>query len=98
MPRLGRGGASSILAAPILLIETMKRLSELPLMDTILKAEEKHGVDTHMVIEIISKEEVEENYNDPLESEVMWWVEFKDQYKQFNTFDEVTTYLLEEAE
>ena len=79
-------------------LEIMKKLSELPLLDTILKAEDKHGVDTHMVIEVISKEEVEENYNDPLESEVMWWVEFKDQYKQFNTFDEVTTYLLEEAE
>ena len=76
----------------------MTRLAELPIMETILAAEEKHGIDTHMVIEAIPKhknspEDMEEANDD----DVVWYVEFKDIVKTYFNFDDVRKFLLEEA-
>lgn len=68
-------------------------------MDIAIKAEEKHGEDTHMVIEIVVKEEKENIGLESLtEDDVVWWVEFEDQQKIFDDFDMVTDFLLNEAE
>jgi hypothetical protein len=76
----------------------MTLLSEIPLFDLIFAAEEKHGEDTHMVIEAVSKNEnVTVDMNDVSVDDVVWWVEFEDQIKTFDTFDEVEKFFLEEA-
>lgn len=69
-------------------------------MDVAIQAENKHGEDTHMVIEIVIKENVEENkgIESLTEDDVLWWVEFEDEQKIFDTFEMVSHYLLEEAE
>jgi hypothetical protein len=73
-------------------------LSELPISKTIIDAEKKHGIDTHMVIECISKEEIpEQNIEGETEDSVYWWVEFENQIQTFETFDEVEKFLLEDA-
>ena len=73
-------------------------LSELPIQSTIMKAEEKHGYETHMVIECVCREDLpEHNTGDETEDTVYWWVEFEDQIKTFETFDEVRKFLLEDA-
>ena len=73
-------------------------LSELPISQTILDAEEKHGVSTHMVIECISRKEIPENHTgEETEDCVSWLVEFEDQIINFETFDEVRKFLLEDA-
>ena len=64
-------------------------------MDLILQAEEKHGINTHMVVEAVSKDEEQEA--EPDEDSVVWWVEFEYNQKIFYTFPEVKKYLLEEA-
>jgi hypothetical protein len=73
-------------------------LSELPISQTILDAEKKHGVETHMVIECVSREDIPEQ-DVELETEncVYWWVEFEDQIQTFETFDEVQNFLLKDA-
>jgi len=84
----------------------MALVSELPIMDIALQAEEKHGVDTHMVIEVVLKKpkEVDENdetfdtdYDNVDEEDVLWWVEFEYQQLVFETFNMVKHFLLEEA-
>jgi len=76
----------------------MTTLSELPIMETIFKAEEKHGIDTHMVIEAIPKEGVDfDSQGDEKEEHVMWWTEFENQTQVFETFKEVEKFFLEEA-
>ena len=73
-------------------------LSEIPVSQTILDAEERHGTTTHMVIECISKEDIpEDNLEDETEDSVYWWVEFENQIMSFETFDEVKKFLLEDA-
>jgi hypothetical protein len=73
----------------------MSKLSELPFMEVILKSEEKHGINTHMVIEAVSKDDNEED--EPDEDSVVWRVEFENEEKIFETFSEVEKYLLEDA-
>jgi hypothetical protein len=76
----------------------MTLLSEIPLFDLIFAAEEKHGEDTHMVIEAVPKnEDVNADMNNVSVEDVVWWVEFQDQVKTFDTFDQVEKFFLEEA-
>lgn len=78
----------------------MRYITDIPIMDVAIQAENKHGEDTHMVIEIVIKENVEENkgIESLTEDDVLWWVEFEDEQKIFDTFEMVSHYLLEEAE
>jgi hypothetical protein len=74
-------------------------LSDLPITQTIMNAEERHGLDTHIVIECVSKEEIPDSHNgEETEDSVYWWVELEDQVKTFETFSEVEKFLLEDAE
>jgi hypothetical protein len=74
-------------------------LSEIPLFDLIFAVEDKHGVDTHMVIEAVSKNPNKDVDDfDITDDEVLWWVEFKDDRKVLNSFEEVRTFFLEECE
>ena len=76
----------------------MSRLADLPIMEVILAAEEKHGVDTHMVIEAVPKhKDSPDKMEEADDTDVVWYVEFKDIVKTFFNFDEVKTFLLEEA-
>ena len=84
-----------ILPLRLSLFDNMTKISELPLMDLILQAEEKHGINTHMVVEAVSKDEEQEI--EPDEDSVVWWEEFEYNKKIFYTFSEVKKYLLEEA-
>jgi len=75
-------------------------LTEVPIVSVAMKAEEKHGVDTHMVIEAVARESSNNLDLDPALvdiSDVVWWVEFEDQIKTFDSFDEVEKFLLVEA-
>ena len=73
-------------------------LSELPISQTIFDAEEKHGIDTHMVIECASRKDIlEQNVEEETEDSVYWWVEFENEIKTFQTFDEVQKFLLKDA-
>jgi hypothetical protein len=63
-----------------------------------MDAEERHGKDTHIVIECIAKEDIPEFHNgEETEDSVYWWVELEDQIKTFETFAEVEKFLLEDA-
>ena len=74
-------------------------LSDLPISKVIMDAEEKHGHDTHIVIECVSKDEIPEFHNgEETEDSVYWWVELEDQVRTFETFAEVEKYLLQDAE
>jgi len=73
----------------------MRKLNELPLIETIFDAEKKHGIKTHMVIEAVPKTETEPE--NPTENDVVWWVEFENLAKTFENFDDVKHFLLEEA-
>lgn len=84
----------------------MALVSELPIMDVAMQAEEKHGIDTHMVIEVVLKnpKEVDEHdttfetdYDGVSEEDVLWWVEFENRQMVFDTFDMVKHFFLEEA-
>jgi len=78
--------------------ETMTLLSEIPFMETILAAEEKHGIDIHMVIEAMPKtEESPENMDEAEDIDVIWKVEFQEIVKFFENFDDVRNFLLNEA-
>lgn len=73
-------------------------LSEVPLFDLIFAAEKKHGEDTHMVIEVVPRDQDSMvDLNNVSEEDIIWWVEFKDQVKTFDTFEEVEKFFLEEA-
>lgn len=75
-------------------------LTEVPIISIAMQAEEKHGEDTHMVIEAVAKNPDSNLDIDPSGvdvSDVVWWVEFEDQVKTFDTFDEVERFLLVEA-
>lgn len=78
----------------------MRHITDIPIMSLALQAEEKHGEDTHMVIEVIPKSEPDENVGiDSLtEDDVLWWVEFEEEVKVFDNFDMVSHYLLNEVE
>lgn len=74
------------------------KISELPLMKVILAAEKKHGIDVHMVIEAVPKNnDSPEDSNDATEDDVVWWVEFENIVKSFEKFDDVRKFLLEEV-
>lgn len=78
----------------------MALVSELPLFGLAMEAEKKHGVDTHMAIEVVLKDVPDDDEIDPGEVEeehVMWWVEFENDVKVFDNFEMVRHYLLEEA-
>ena len=86
----------------------MALISELPILGLAMEAEEKHGQDVHMAIEVVLKEGIEqdiiddvgnEDYDPQLvgEDDVYWWVEFEDQIRIFDKFVAVRHYLLEEA-
>jgi hypothetical protein len=76
----------------------MTLLSEVPIFNLALAAEKKHGEHTHMVIEAIPKDEnANTDINNVSVNDVVWWVEFEDQVKTFNTFDEVSRFFMEEA-
>lgn len=76
----------------------MTLLSEIPLMETILAAEEKHGIDIHMVIEAMPKtDESPENVNEAEDTDVVWKVEFQEIVKFFENFEDVRNFLLNEA-
>jgi hypothetical protein len=84
----------------------MALISELPMFEVALKAEEKHGTDTHMAIEVVLKPEYadllegDDPYYNPADVEedhVMWWVEFENDIKIFDDFLLVEHYLLNEA-
>jgi hypothetical protein len=73
-------------------------LSELPIQQVIIDAEKKHGQETHMVIECVSKENLSEFASgEETEDSIYWWVEFEDQIKTFETFSGVENFLLNEA-
>jgi hypothetical protein len=76
----------------------MTRIADLPLMEVILAAEEKHGIDTHMVIEAVPKHEDVENESNPLDTDVVWYVEFKELVRTFFNFSDVKKFLLEEVD
>lgn len=77
-------------------------LNELPLHELILAMEEKHGVDTHMVIECFPQagKDQEEASPDkiPTEDDVVWLIEFKDIKMMFEDFYEMRDYLINEVE
>lgn len=84
----------------------MALISELPIFDLAQRAEEKHGEDTHMVIEVVLKEYVaeklegeEEDYDPSYvgEEDVYWWIEFENQVKIFDNFTLVEDYLMNKA-
>lgn len=78
----------------------MALVSELPIFGLAMEAEEKHGIDTHMAIEVVLKDVDDQEEIDPSdveEEQVMWWVEFENEVKVFDSFDMVKYYLLEEA-
>lgn len=76
----------------------MTLLSEVPIFNLALAAEKKHGEHTHMVIEAVPKDENSIiDINDVSVDDVVWWVEFEDQVKTFDTFDEVNRFFMEEA-
>lgn len=84
----------------------MALLSNLPIMELILAAEEKHGIDVNMVIEARPKEgfdystKASDSDEDPdanvEDTDVEWYVEFKDIKKVLNSFEEVKKFFLEE--
>lgn len=70
-------------------------LSEIPLFDLIFAAEDKHGEETHMVIEAVSKNPDKEiNDMDVTTDDIVWWVEFKNDQRVLDTFEEVEKYFL----
>ena len=74
-------------------------LSDLEISRVIMSAEERHGIDTHIVIECVSRENIPDFVSgDETEDMVYWWVEFEDQVKTFGTFAEVEKFLLEDSE
>ena len=74
-------------------------LSDLDITKVIMSAEERHGHETHIVIECISKDEIPEFHTgEETENSVYWWVELENQIKTFETFAEVEKYLLQDAE
>jgi|TARA_B100000035_G_scaffold295247_1_gene286177 hypothetical protein len=84
----------------------MALISELPIFQVAQEAEEKHGVDTHMVIEVVLKPYVaealegdDEDYDPSYvgEDDVYWWVEFENEIKVFDSFAVVKDYLLNKA-
>jgi hypothetical protein len=73
-------------------------LSDLPISRVIMDSEKKHGINTHIVIECIPKENILElNNGEETEDSVYWWVELEDQKKIFETFVEVEKFLLEDG-
>jgi len=73
-------------------------LNDIPLFELIFAAEDKHGEKTHMVIEAVSKNpEKEINEMDLTVNDVVWWVEFKDDKRVLDTFEEVQKYFLGEG-
>jgi hypothetical protein len=88
----------------------MASLANLPIMELILAAEEKHGIDVNMVIEAMPKNDKQddngEDYNpfmspseddEVQDTDVVWYVEFKDIKKFCNSFEEVKKFFLEEV-
>jgi len=78
----------------------MTLVSDIPIIQLALEAEKKHGEDTHMVIEIVLKEDVPESKlysNEVTTDDVLWWVEFEDQQRIFDKFACVEDFLLREA-
>jgi hypothetical protein len=76
----------------------MTLLSEVPIFNLALAAEKRHGEHTHMVIEAIPKDEnANIDINNVSIDDVVWWVEFEDQVKTVNTFDEVSHFFMEEV-
>jgi len=74
-------------------------LSDLEISRVIVSAEEKHGRDTHIVIECVSKEDIPETHTgEETEDSIYWWVELENQIKTFETFAEVEKFLLEDSE
>jgi len=75
-----------------------RRLSELPIMETILAAEDKHGITTHMVLEAKHiKDDDETAEEDPYENEVTWIVEFEYENRVFDNFTDAKNFLLKQA-
>ncbi len=73
-------------------------LSEIPLFELIRDAEKKHGINVHMVIELMPKDDSSpENIEEATEDDVIWHVEFEKIKKDFKTFSEVKKFLLEDA-
>lgn len=80
----------------------MALVSDIPIIDLIKEIEEKHGEDTHMVIEVVVKNEDhvdidEDNIGNLKESDVLWWVEFENDQKVFDNFSMVKHYFLNEV-
>lgn len=72
-------------------------LSEIPLFELIHAAEKRHGIDVHMVIEAMPKDEDSpDNVEEATEDDIIWHVEFEHLKKNFETFAEVKKFLLEE--
>jgi hypothetical protein len=79
----------------------MTLVSDIPILKLAFDAEEKHGEDTHMVIEVVLKEGIPESKleeNEVTTDDVLWWVEFEGQQKIFDEFASVEHFLLQEAE
>jgi len=82
----------------------MALISELPMFDVAMRAEDKHGADTHMAIEVVLKPKIAEMVEDAFynpsevnEEDVYWWVEFENEIKIFDNFSLVENYLLNQA-
>jgi xylose isomerase len=74
------------------------KLSDLPIFQLAIEAEKKHGEETHMVIEAVSKDPSKDVSDfDVTTEDVVWWVEFENQKKIFETFEEVKNYFLNEC-
>ena len=83
-----------------LLTEIMQTITDIPLYEIIKAIEEKHGEDTHMIIEAFIDDD---NIHEDLESQVpvenlLWWCEFQDQIKVFDNIIAVQHWFMNEVE
>lgn len=81
----------------------MALVSDIPIIDLIKEIENKHGEDTHMVIEVVVKDEKHSNIDEDHlgnldEKDILWWVEFKNEQKVFDNFAMVRHYFLNEVD
>jgi hypothetical protein len=65
-------------------------------MEIIKKAEEKHGLNVHMALEMVFKDTVDPE-SPPSDEDFVWWVEFENQRMYFDTIGKVENFLLNEA-
>lgn len=83
-----------------LVCNIMTLISDIPILKLAYEAEQKHGEDTHMVIEVVLKNDIPEDKlktNEVTTDDVLWWVEFEDNQMVFDDFAAVEDYLLNQV-